>query len=56
MIDLLMRDSCVKLRCVGFVAQEDLGDGILCTREGQEIWVALSFARNFQEAPIGEAR
>lgn len=28
------------LECIDFWCSEDMGDGIMCWREGQEIWVA----------------
>lgn len=38
----------VLLKCVWFGGKEDLGDLIFCTREEQEIWVAMYFARHYE--------
>lgn len=32
-------DKFARLHCVWFCGVEDLGDGILCSYEGQKIWV-----------------
>ena len=32
--------GCSLLHCVDFVGPENLGDGIMCKRKDQEIWVA----------------
>lgn len=39
-----------KIRCQSFVKSEDLGDGILCTRQGQEICIASYFWHRFTYA------
>lgn len=36
------------LKCVWFSKREDLGDQIFCTREGQEIWVAMYHAQHYE--------
>ena len=37
-----------RLKCVSFIRAEDLGDGILCQEEGQEIWIAQYHAVAFE--------
>lgn len=39
-----------KLLCKSFVKNEDLGDGILCTKQDQEIWIATYHWSEFQAA------
>lgn len=45
-------DKFVRLRCVWFGEKEDLGDQIFCTREGQEIWVAMYHARHYERIKL----
>lgn len=45
----------VLLHCVWFSHKEDLGDGIFCTEEGQDIWVALYHARHYELIPLESA-
>lgn len=40
--------GCYQLECVGFVAAEDLGDQIICSRLRQKTWVAGYFVRHFK--------
>ena len=42
----------VYLTCVWFSEKEDLGDQIFCTREGQEIWVAMYHARHYEQIAL----
>lgn len=43
-------DKYSKLLCKYFVRNEDLGDGILCTRKDQIIWIASYHWPKFQPA------
>lgn len=43
------QDRLVKLKCIAFVRTEDLGDQIMCVREGQEIWIAKFHSPLFDE-------
>ena len=47
---LTHEEKYIKLRCQSFVRNEDLGDGILCTKQGQTIWIASYFWPKFQPA------
>ena len=52
--DYLVLQACdkyAKLKCVSFVRSEDLGDLILCTKDGQEIWIAQYHAWGFELSP-----
>ena len=37
-----------QLKCISFIRTEDFGDGIICTKEGQEIWIAQYHAVAFE--------
>ena len=39
-----------ELLCKCFIRNENLGDGILCTRQGQVIWIAFDPRLKFQPA------
>jgi hypothetical protein len=39
----------VLLECVWFSEKEDLGDGIFCTAENQQIWIARYFFEHFHK-------
>lgn len=47
---LTHEEKYTKLKCKTFVRNEDLGDGILCTRQDQEIWIATYHWPRFQPA------
>lgn len=42
----------VKLECVWFCGDEDLGDQIMCTEESQTIWIAKYFSDNMERVKI----
>lgn len=49
--EVLVEDNggCSQLKCVSFVQDEDLGDGIVCCHEGQTMWVAHYHMFGFTE-------
>lgn len=48
---LKANDRHALLKCVSFIRTEDLGDLIMCTEEGQEIWIAQYHAVAFELSP-----
>lgn len=49
--EVLQKDNkYTKLKCRAFVRMEDLGDGILCTKQNQAIWIASYHWPKFQPA------
>lgn len=38
------------VECTHFVKEENLGDGIMCKRQGQQVWIATYHAWKFQDA------
>lgn len=49
-VSLQLSDNVHQLECVKFNGVEDLGDGIMCNRENQKIWVANYFVQHMQPA------
>jgi len=43
-------DKYAVLKCVLFVRTEDLGDKIMCTRLGQEMWIAQFHAWKYENS------
>ena len=35
--------GCTLLTCVDFYSRENLGDGIVCSRLNQQVWIAYRF-------------